>query len=62
MWHGWKGQVVLTAAVEWGPFICCHSFVVVCLPLTVPVHLWLFVRPCQHLLTHPASSCLQRWW
>jgi hypothetical protein len=44
-WHRWKCRVVLTTAVEWGPFICCHSFVVICSPLTVPIHSWLFVCP-----------------
>jgi hypothetical protein len=45
MWHGWKGQVVLTATVEWGPFICGCSFVVVHSSLTIPVRSWLFVCP-----------------
>jgi hypothetical protein len=39
-----EGRVVLTAAVEWGPFVCCCLFVVVCSPLTIPICLWLFIR------------------
>jgi hypothetical protein len=69
-WHGWKGQVVLTAAVEWGLFVrgCLFtldhscSFMVIRSSLTVPVCSWSFVCPRQHLLTHPASSCSQQWW
>jgi hypothetical protein len=66
-WRGMGGRVrwcsplLLTGGRS---FIAVHSwsFVVVHLSLTIPVHSWSFVHPCQHLLTHPASSCLQWWW
>jgi hypothetical protein len=64
-WHGWKGRVMLTAAVEWGPFIHCRSFMVVHPSSSAPTN-----PPCEQLLTAVvvgarglAIICsLTQWW